>query len=192
MVTIAELEIADEPERWSALGFAVERDRCRIGAVDLRFAGREAGRGLVRWHLRELPAGDDAGEREGGGAAPDLDGLPTARAAAGEPPAAAATHPNGVTSIDHVVAISPDLDRTVAALERAGPRPAPDPRAADAGRRAAPGLLPARRRDPRGRPGAGGDRAQSRRQRPSRLLLGPRAALRRSRRDGGVARRRRQ
>ncbi len=115
MVTIAELEIADEPERWSALGFAVEDDRCRIGAVDLRFAGRQAGRGLVRWHLRELLAHD--GDP---GAEPDLDGLPTARAAASEPPSPAPAHPNGITAIDHVVAISPDLDRTTATLQRVG------------------------------------------------------------------------
>jgi catechol 2,3-dioxygenase-like lactoylglutathione lyase family enzyme len=115
MVTIAELEIADEPERWSALGFAVEDDRCRIGAVDLRFAGREAGRGLVRWQLRELLAHD--GDP---GAEPDLDGLPTARAAASEPPSPAPAHPNGISAIDHVVAISPDLDRTTATLRRAG------------------------------------------------------------------------
>jgi hypothetical protein len=34
----------------------------------------------------------------------------------GPPPA----HPNGVTAIDHVVAVSPRLDRTVAALQAAG------------------------------------------------------------------------
>jgi len=34
------------------------------------------------------------------------------------PPAPA--HPNGVVAIDHVVAFSPDLDRTVAAFGRAG------------------------------------------------------------------------
>lgn len=119
MVTIAELEIADEPERWSALGFAVAGDRCRVGAVDLRLVGRDSGRGrgLARWHLRELPAHD--GDP---GAEPDLDGLPTARAAqAGDAASAAAdAHPNGVAAIDHVVAISPDLDRTVARLQAAG------------------------------------------------------------------------
>jgi catechol 2,3-dioxygenase-like lactoylglutathione lyase family enzyme len=114
MVTIAELEIADEPERWSALGFAVARDRCAIGAVELRLVGRDAGRGLVRWRLRELPSHD--GDP---GAEPRLDGLPTARAAS-TVAAPAGSHPNGVTAIDHVVAISPDLDRTVAALQAAG------------------------------------------------------------------------
>src|SRR5204862_1117901 len=32
----------------------------------------------------------------------------------------AAPHPNGVVAIDHVVAFSPDLDRTVAKLQAAG------------------------------------------------------------------------
>jgi hypothetical protein len=116
MVTIAELEIADEPERWSALGFAVDGDRCRLGTVALRFTGRDAGRGLVRWHLRALPSHDgDAGDD------PDLDGLPTARAAqAAVDDAPAAPHPNGIVAIDHLVAISPDLDRTVARLQAAG------------------------------------------------------------------------
>ena len=36
------------------------------------------------------------------------------------PPPSAPAHPNGVTALDHVVAITPDLDRTVAALEAAG------------------------------------------------------------------------
>ncbi|MDW5594452.1 VOC family protein [Conexibacter stalactiti] len=121
MVTIEQLTIADEPESWSALGFAVEGDRCRIGAVELRLAGREAGRGLVGWTLRGLPHDGDA--------ALALDGLPTTRAetrgAGGEPAESSASaaeppHPNGITRIDHVVAVSPDLDRTVAALQAAG------------------------------------------------------------------------
>lgn len=48
-----------------------------------------------------------------------LDGLPTSESDQPPPPEAPA-HPNGVTSLDHVVAISPDLDRTVAALTAAG------------------------------------------------------------------------
>ena len=53
------------------------------------------------------------------GASTELDGLPTERSTAplGEP---APVHPNGVTGIDHVVAFSPDLDRTTAALQAAG------------------------------------------------------------------------
>ena len=108
MTTIDELAIADEPAAWAALGFAVDGDRCRIGAVTLRFAGRAAGRGIVAWSLR----GD------GGTAA--LDGLPTARSAARPPEAEPPAHPNGVEAIDHVVVVSPALDRTVAAFQAAG------------------------------------------------------------------------
>lgn len=111
-VSIEELRIADEPEAWAALGFAVGGDACRVGAVRLRLAGRAAGRGIAGWSLR-------------GVASSALDGLPTTRAdadaTAGAPAAPpAASHPNGVTALDHVVAVSPALDRTVAALEAAG------------------------------------------------------------------------
>jgi catechol 2,3-dioxygenase-like lactoylglutathione lyase family enzyme len=116
MVTIEQLTIADAPESWAALGFAVDGDRCRVGAVELRLAGRDAGRGLVGWSLRGLAGDDDA--------ALALDGLPTTRAEASggeptDPPAPAPPHPNGITRIDHVVAVSPDLDRTVTALQAA-------------------------------------------------------------------------
>ncbi len=104
--SIDELKVADEPGAWSALGFAVEGDVCVVGDVRIRLAGAGAGRGLVAWSLRGF----------GGGA---LDGLPTSRSEEpppGEPPA----HPNGITILDHVVAFTPALDRTVAALQGAG------------------------------------------------------------------------
>lgn len=109
MPEIDELTIADEPASWAALGFAVEGETCRIGGVALRLAGRGAGRGIVRWTLR-------------GAASTELDGLPTVLADATSAPSAAPApaHPNGVTRIDHVVAVSPALDRTVAALQAAG------------------------------------------------------------------------
>lgn len=106
-VTIDELVLADEPERWNALGFELEGDRLQLGEVWLRLAGEGAGRGLAGWSLRGLAAG--AG----------LDGLPTA-ASASEPPAPREPHPNGIARIDHVVAMTPDLDRTVRALREAG------------------------------------------------------------------------
>ncbi|HST40493.1 MAG TPA: VOC family protein [Conexibacter sp.] len=129
MVTIEQLTIADAPESWAALGFVVDGDRCRIGAVELHLAGREAGRGLVGWTLRGLPRDGDATPAFAGRAsvapAPALDGLPTTRAetSSGEtidPPAPAPPHPNGITRIDHVVAVAPNLDRTVTALQAAG------------------------------------------------------------------------
>jgi hypothetical protein len=111
-VTIDELTVADEPSAWAALGFAVEGDTCVVGEVRIRLAGQGAGKGLIGWSLRGLD-----GTAGGGGA--DLDGLMTTRSEHALPEAVA-THPNGITALDHVVAISSDLDRTVAALQGAG------------------------------------------------------------------------
>jgi len=103
-VTIDEILIADEPDRWAALGLAVEGECCRVGAVCLRFTGTEVATGIVGWSLR-------------GATGTGLDGLATTLS---ERPAPAPAHPNGVVAIDHVVAMSPDLDRSVRALEAAG------------------------------------------------------------------------
>jgi len=104
--SIDELTVADSPGAWEALGFELDGDLCPLGEVRIRLAGPDAGRGLAGWSLRGLES-------------TELDGLPTARSDR-EPPAEAATHPNGVTAIDHVVAITPALERTVAALQAAG------------------------------------------------------------------------
>jgi hypothetical protein len=106
MVTVDELTVADPPQAWAALGFAVEGDTCVVGAVRIRLAGAAAGKGLAGWSLRGI---------EG----TDLDGLATTRSDR-DLPAAAPPHPNGIAELDHVVAITPALERTVAALEKAG------------------------------------------------------------------------
>lgn len=103
--TIAEIAIADPPEAWAALGFLVEEGEMRLGGVRVRLAGHEAGRGMLGWSLR-------------GVASTKLDGLVTELS--DRPPVEPARHPNGATRIDHVVAFSSDLDRTVAALQAAG------------------------------------------------------------------------
>jgi catechol 2,3-dioxygenase-like lactoylglutathione lyase family enzyme len=104
--TIDELTVGDPPAAWAALGFAVSGDVCALGEVRVRLAGPEGGTGLRGWSLRGVEAGE-------------LDGL-AARASERPPPAPAPPHPNGVTGLDHVVAITPDLERTVAALGAAG------------------------------------------------------------------------
>jgi hypothetical protein len=106
MASIDELVIADDPERWSALGFTVGDGRCQLGRVRLRFVDRARQRGIVGWSLRDLES-------------VELDGLATVRShdpAVGDPP----RHPNRIAAIDHVVAMSPLLDRAVAALQAAG------------------------------------------------------------------------
>ncbi len=106
MPTIDEITIADEPGTWAELGFRVEQDTCQIAGVSLRLAGSDGGQGIIGWSLRDL-----AGE--------DLDGLPTSSSSTPVRPPALG-HPNGVLEIDHVVAISPDFPRSVAAIEAAG------------------------------------------------------------------------
>jgi hypothetical protein len=108
-VTVDEIEVADPADAWTQAGFSVDDDAvCRIGDVRLRLVGRSRGTGIVGWSLRGPVDGS-------------LDGIPTKRSDAVV--AVPAEHANGVTSIDHVVLLSPDLDRTVAALAAVGVHP---------------------------------------------------------------------
>jgi catechol 2,3-dioxygenase-like lactoylglutathione lyase family enzyme len=118
--TIDELTVADAPEAWAAVGFAVEDDTCVVGDVRIRLADSDAGRGLARWSLR----GIEAEKRDGDGTDEEvepvsLDGLVTTRSDR-PPPSQPLSHPNGVTALDHVVVITPALERTVATMEGVG------------------------------------------------------------------------
>jgi hypothetical protein len=117
--TIDELVLADEPDRWRALGFELEGDDgVRLRGVRVRLAGDGSRSGsapaFLGWSLRDLSSNE-------------LDGLPTTRAdGASAGPATQGradtpvAHPNAITAIDHVVVMTPALDRTVAALSDAG------------------------------------------------------------------------
>ena len=108
--TVVEIALADDAERWETLGFAVSDGAVQLGGVRVRLAGGGAGRGILGWSLAGI-------------ATTELDGLPTTHAELPSPPAAppvAASHPNAVLAIDHVVAMSPALDRSVNALRAAG------------------------------------------------------------------------
>jgi hypothetical protein len=105
-VSIDELVLADSPEAWRALGFTVQDDSLVLGALRLRLAGEQAGRGIISWSLRQLTS-------------TQLDGLPTSISDA-PPRALGLEHANGITAIDHIVAMTPALDRTVPALQAAG------------------------------------------------------------------------
>lgn len=104
--TLDELTVADDPASWRACGFTVDGELCLVGDVRIRLAGSDAGKGLTGWSLR----GVDTAE---------LDGLRTVGSDR-PPPVEAPAHANGVVALDHVVAISSDLDRSVAALCDAG------------------------------------------------------------------------
>ncbi len=123
---IDEIVVAADADAWREAGFAVEGAAARVGAVTLGFAGAAAGRRIVRCVLSGVGS-----ER--------FDGLPIALAGGDRATEAAPAHPNGVARVDHVVAFTPDLDRTVAAGQAIGldlrrvrdePAPAGSPRQA--------------------------------------------------------------
>jgi hypothetical protein len=100
---ISELVVGDRPAAWERLGFAVDGGSAVIGATTVVLDG--AGGGLRSWTLRDA-------------ASTDLDGLATTASDAPAPPPS--EHPNGASRIDHVVVTTPDLGRTLSALESAG------------------------------------------------------------------------
>ncbi len=100
------LVVGDDPAAWRALGFDVDDDRFTVGGVTIHLVGGSGRRGLLAWSLQPP--------------VPDLDGL-----AHRDPvdPVPTVAHPNGVTVVDHVVATTPDVERTTAALATEGITP---------------------------------------------------------------------
>src|SRR6185437_13385962 len=110
---LAAVWIADPAEQWSALGFDIAGGRLVLGGVVVHLDS--PGRGIARWALTGIDP-----------TIIEIDGLPTETAPATPAPTPvtpapppATEHPNGAVGIDHVVVITPDFDRTAAALERA-------------------------------------------------------------------------
>ena len=110
VVALDELLVADRPQAWADAGFTVEGDLCRVGSVGIRLVGPGERRGIVGWALAGLPVHREV-----------LDGVPTSNPAG--PREDGDQHPNGVTTIDHVVLMSPHLTRTVDALRDVGLEP---------------------------------------------------------------------
>ena len=103
---LTELRLAADPAAWSAAGFSITDERCIVGGVRLDFVAGDGG--IVDWGL--------TGAKQAG-----IDGLPT-RLGADPPPDGepGGAHPNGVTEIDHVVVLTPRLERTIEPFEDAG------------------------------------------------------------------------
>jgi hypothetical protein len=95
--------LGDPPRAWSDAGFAVEGHTLRIGDTVIECCDDDRD-GIAELHI------DGLGE--------PLDGLPIASTPA--PLAAPASHPNGVVSIDHLVVLTPDCDRTTSGFESVG------------------------------------------------------------------------
>lgn len=107
MPELLQVTAGDTPEAWHELGFAIQGDRCRIGSVDI-VLDPSVGKGIRRWALAggaETPA--------------EVEGLPT-EWLDGPGEATLLAHPNGVRAIDHLVLLSPDVDRTIGVLGELG------------------------------------------------------------------------
>ena len=96
------IDLGDPPEAWRAAGFDVADDGTfTLGSTVVRCTA--SGGGFLGWRLDDVDV--------------DLDGLPSTWAGQAR---AAVTHQNGITSIDHVVIRTGDVERTIAAFQRAG------------------------------------------------------------------------
>jgi hypothetical protein len=103
---VAALRIGGEPERWRKLGFAVEDGSVKLGGVRVEFLPPGDVEGIVSWSL------------EGAEVPRSIDGLVSDHGFRdGEP---AADHPNGALSIDHIVVLTPSLERTTDAFAAIG------------------------------------------------------------------------
>lgn len=102
------LTVGDEPDTWSSAGFAVDdAGSCRIGQVEIALVGSSDGPGIRSWAFQ----GDVTDELDGIATTAVDDGPDRARVPGG------ASHPNGCMMVDHVVVLTPDTSRTVAAFE---------------------------------------------------------------------------
>jgi hypothetical protein len=105
VTSIVELLVRGPAEPWERIGLRVDDGATWIGGVSVRFTGEADVAGLSGWTLlRSLST-------------PALiDGLATAYVDDAEPQFG--DHPLGVTSIDHVVAMTSSVERTCGEIER--------------------------------------------------------------------------
>lgn len=105
MASVRRIVVGGQLRAWRRAGFAVTDGRVHLDGVTLT-VDAAAPRPIAAWGLE--------------GADGAVDGL--AAVAPGEP-SAAELQPNGVTALDHVVALTRDLDVTEAAFARHGLQP---------------------------------------------------------------------
>lgn len=123
MPALTSLLISDTAAAWRAGGFTVSEGDggpaplVRIGDIVIELVGDDAAhaegrRGIVGWRLADLTA---AAMETGA-----IDGVPTHTPTGIDLTSTSPDHPNGVSSIDHVVMFTPDLARTVDAMTAGG------------------------------------------------------------------------
>ena len=103
---VAALRLGAEVAQWRELGFDVtDEGVAMLGGVRIELLPSAEPGTIESWALDGAPVPDS------------IDGLPTDRADRGGP---RSDHANGVTGIDHVVVLTPSLERTVAAFAEVG------------------------------------------------------------------------
>lgn len=115
------IELGDTPRAWADAGFMVgPDDTVRLGGTLLRLTGR--GGRFLGWSIDGVDNPIDGLAVAHRADTPSAD-PPSADERSGDADAAAPQHPNGIAGIDHVVVLTGDVDRTVAAFEAAGIEP---------------------------------------------------------------------
>ncbi|MEZ5245369.1 MAG: hypothetical protein R2707_09760 [Acidimicrobiales bacterium] len=102
------LTIGDDPATWVAAGFMVDGGTIRVGNTMISLVGTDRGRGILTANVDGL-----AGR---------IDGMPF-DGTQPDPAEPVPVHANGVIALDHLVAMSPDMDRTTEALSLSGLEP---------------------------------------------------------------------
>ena len=103
--------VGDTPAAWASAGFTLtgtNNNEVVVGPIRVLLVGGDQ-RGVVAWEFEGLEADSS------------VDGLRSL--ARREPEAVEVIHPNCVSLIDHVVLMSPDIERTVDALQASGFEP---------------------------------------------------------------------
>ncbi|MEM8708660.1 MAG: glyoxalase [Actinomycetota bacterium] len=100
---LTSVTVGDDPSAWTAAGFEVHDGAVRIGSTAV-ICDPDARRGIAHVAVD--------------GVAADIDGLPIRPT--DTPSLVEADHPNLVSGFDHLVAMSPAIDRTADALLQAG------------------------------------------------------------------------
>lgn len=103
MAELAALLIGDPPDVWAELGFVVEDGAVHVSGVRHQLGGEA--KGVRDWSLRGVDV-------------EAIDGFAVGLDATEAQPTP--DHPNGVVALDHVVLATPDLGRTIDAIETAG------------------------------------------------------------------------
>ena len=108
--TLVGLTVADPPEVWADLDFTVVDGATVVGGVRIELVGDIGKKGVRTWSFAGLTGRTDDG----------LDGIPTVIIDPRPAPGVDVEHPNGIVAIDHVVLMTPNMQRTIAAFEAAG------------------------------------------------------------------------